>query len=85
MTTDAPRSGAPHRSPTSPAGELPRCKCGHDRTHHMVSAVGNFSPWAWALLVFGISVRPYEVEYRCRKCDRVIERTSDPEACRKAL
>jgi hypothetical protein len=62
---------APVRKPRS-------CRCGHDRTHHLVSAEGKYTFSGYLRLFFGISARPVKVEFHCRKCDKVFDVTTDP-------
>lgn len=70
-------------SPTQPermdTPEKPRktCRCGYSRGHHMVSADPEYTPWGWVRLVVGISTRPTKIKYRCRRCDEVVESTTD--------
>ena len=44
----------------------------------MVSADGEYTFVGWVALMFGISARPTRVNYHCRRCDKVFERTTDP-------
>jgi hypothetical protein len=44
----------------------------------MVSAEPHYSFLGWLGLCFGISSRPARVRYRCRRCDEVIDETTDP-------
>lgn len=57
--------------------KLPRCKCGHDRTHYMVSAEPQYGIWQLFVVSMGISQKPKSIEYRCRRCDQVFDRTED--------
>ena len=56
---------------------LPRCKCGHDRNHYMVSAEPQYGIWQLFVVSMGISQKPRGVEYRCRRCNEVFDRTTD--------
>jgi hypothetical protein len=62
------------------AGPLPTCRCGHDRSHHMVSKDRKYTLWGsiWVTL-FGVSTVPIRIEYRCRRCGKVFDQTTDPE------
>jgi hypothetical protein len=68
-------SEPPYRTSASP----PRCPCGYDASHYMVSAIGNHSVLGWLLIMFGIGVPATRMIFRCRVCDQVIDVTTDPE------
>jgi hypothetical protein len=57
---------------------LPRCACGHDRNHFMVSAENHYTFLGTCVLMLGISVEPVKVTYQCRKCWQVFDQTTDP-------
>ena len=56
-----------------------RCRCGHDRKHHMVSAVATYTTWGqfW-LSLMGVSAKPIRIDYRCRICKETFDFTTDP-------
>lgn len=58
--------------------EAPRCACGHDRTHFMVSPEGKYTAFGWFWLLFGVTTRPVRIFYRCRVCNQVFDETEDP-------
>lgn len=62
---------------------IAQCRCGHARNHHMVSAEGEYSFTGWLALMFGISARPVRVVYRCRRCEEIVEATTDPDVLGK--
>jgi len=64
-------------APKESAAKLPRCKCGHDRTHYMVSAEPQYGIWQTLVVSMGISQQPRSIEYRCRRCDQVFDRSND--------
>ncbi len=64
----------------SPDRAEPRCRCGHDRHHYMVTASPSHGLGGWLWLMLGVSHRPSKITYRCRRCDSVIEETTAPEA-----
>lgn len=68
---DAPRAPEAHTRPT--------CRCGHDRTHFMVSPLGRYSltGWFW-VTVIGVTTRPRKVRFRCRQCGEVFDESTDP-------
>jgi hypothetical protein len=43
----------------------------------MVTPEPNYGFMGWLRLLVGISTRPTEITYRCRRCDEVIEKTTD--------
>lgn len=57
---------------------LPTCPCGHNRHHHRVSRDGEYRTWAWLLLMWGISVEPLKVTWRCRLCNTSFDESRDP-------
>lgn len=57
---------------------LPRCRCGHDRRHHLVSTSFDYSFGGWCLSLIGISARPRAIRYVCRRCEQVFDKTTDP-------
>ena len=72
--------GQPYRS--DPESELPRCPCGHDRTHYMVSPDNHYTLVGKMVLMLGISVEPVKVTYQCRECWKVFDETTDPKVMR---
>lgn len=54
-----------------------KCRCGHDRSHPMVSAAGEYGFWGWWLILFGISAKPRAITFTCRRCDELILRATD--------
>ncbi len=58
-------------------GERPRCKCGHDRDHYMVSADPQYGLLQLLVVLMGISQRPKRIDYRCRRCDQIFDSTED--------
>ena len=76
-------TAAPEPQPKGPpAPPERRCRCGHDKRHHMVSPRCEYSGLGWLLVgLIGISIRPKRVKFTCRVCGDVIESTTDPVAC----
>jgi len=60
------------------APTLPTCRCGYARHHHMVSPEYEHTFFGWFALLFGISARPLRIKYRCRRCEKVFDETTDP-------
>jgi hypothetical protein len=63
---------------------LPRCPCGHDRNHFMVSPENHYSFVGRVILMLGISVEPVKVTYQCRKCWKIFDESSDPRVMQKS-
>jgi hypothetical protein len=83
--SDRPVSDTPSKeSAGEPRTDLPRCPCGHDRRHFMVSPENHYSWLGTVILLLGISVEPVKVTYTCRKCWKVFDETRDPEVMRGA-
>ena len=66
----------------APASDLPKCPCGHDRRHFMVSAENHYTFVRSMILMLGISVEPIKVTYQCRTCWKVFDQTTDPKVMR---
>ena len=62
--------------------ELPRCPCGHDRRHYMVSPENHYTFLRSLILMLGISVEPVKVTFQCRQCWKVFDETTDPKIMR---
>ena len=60
------------------AREPPRCRCGHDKKHPVVSPSAEYTVLGWFLTLMGISARPTAIKFVCRRCDEVVEKTTDP-------
>lgn len=60
-------------------GDQPRCKCGYDRTHYMVTPDGKYSGMGWFWVLFGVTTRPTRIEYKCRRCGQFFDETTDPQ------
>jgi hypothetical protein len=68
----------------SPTPDRPRCPCGFDRTHGLVRPEAHYSLGGSLLLIFaGAGARPKRVDYRCPRCNTIIESSTDPEEMRK--
>lgn len=70
---------APGGGEVTDPDQRPRCKCGHDRTHYMVTPDGKYSGMGWFWVLFGVTTRPVRIEYRCRRCGEVFDETTDPQ------
>ena len=73
-----------YRDPEEEA-ELPRCECGHDRKHYMVSPENHYTFLRSLILMLGISVEPVKVTFQCRQCWKVFDETTDPKDLRGAV
>lgn len=63
--------------------ELRKCKCGHTRNHHRVSAKTKYGASGWLALSLAYSAKPIEVVFQCLKCGEIIEISRDPEILEK--
>lgn len=59
------------------------CRCGHDRTSHMVSPSGEYTFLGWCLILVGISANPTAIRWSCRRCQEQVYRTTDPEIIKR--
>ncbi len=57
--------------------EPPRCPCGHDREHTLVSPEAEYTFGGWFLSMVGISARPIAIRFVCRRCGHVVERSTN--------
>lgn len=81
--SDQSLSAVEATEPDSAIAPLPTCPCGHDRSHYRVSGDGELKPWAWFLLIFGISAKPIRINWRCRMCDVTFDSSTDPDLLRR--
>ena len=63
----------------------PTCRCGHDRDHFMVSPVPQYTGLDWVWVLLGITTMPFEVQFRCRRCQQVFDQTRDPAIMRRVI
>lgn len=61
----------------TPPADRPRCRCGHDRDHFMVSPVAHYTFLGWVLVITGISAPITHMDFRCRQCDQILETITD--------
>jgi hypothetical protein len=47
----------------------PKCACGYDRHHHLVSQERSYTSWGsfWVMLM-GVSASPIRIDFKCRRC-----------------
>lgn len=72
----APSATPPPADDTSAARAT--CRCGYTRDHYMVTPEAKHTFWGWCLITLGISSKPIEMTFRCRRCKEVIEVSTDP-------
>lgn len=63
--------------------EPPRCGCGHDRGHPLVSPSPEYSVVGWFFILLGVSWDPIAIDFVCRRCLERLERIDDPEAMKR--
>jgi len=73
-----PKDPEKRAEPALPSNDRPRCPCGYDRDHHLVSPEPKHTFWGWVLMTLGITSHPIHMAFRCRRCHQVIEETTDP-------
>ena len=67
----------------APSPEPKRCPCGFDRHHGIVRPEPKYGLMGTLALVFaGAGARPNRIDYRCPRCNTVIETVTDPETLR---
>ena len=63
-----------------------RCSCGHDKDHHMVSAIPTYTAWGQFWVAFmGVSANPIRIDFQCRSCKEKFDFTTDPKELRSHL
>lgn len=64
----------------------PRCACGHDRHHHLVSAERSYTSWGgfW-VMVMGVSASPIRIDFRCRHCKEKFDFITNPEELKRYI
>jgi hypothetical protein len=66
--------------------DTPRCSCGHDRHHHLVSQERSYTSWGgfW-VMVMGVSASPIRIDFRCRHCKEKFDFITNPEELKRYL
>ena len=66
--------------------DTPRCSCGHDRHHHLVSHERSYTSWGgfW-VMVMGVSASPIRIDFRCRHCKEKFDFITNPEELKRYL
>ena len=54
-----------------------QCRCGHDKFHHMVTPMGEYTPVGWFWVLVGVSTKPVQLKFTCRVCNEVVAKTQD--------
>ena len=62
---------------TTKAPTVPRCRCGHDRTHPAVRPVKRYGWWGQMALIMGFTSRPARLDLICSTCGTVIDSITD--------
>lgn len=83
-TRKRPRKKARGATKGAAASTGPRCPCGYDESHTMVSAVRRYDVFGWFLLTMGISAKPKRIDYQCRRCDTILRSETDPEVLHRS-
>ena len=80
MNASSTSDSGPRNSGPSDRGEPSRltCRCGFARDHYMVTPEAKHTFLGWCLISLGISSKPIEMRFRCRRCSQVIEVSTDP-------
>ena len=66
--------------------DTPRCSCGHDRHHHLVSQERSYTSWGgfW-VMVMGVSASPIRIDFRCRLCKAKFDFITNPKELKRYL
>ena len=72
-TENLPRVG---RAPTVPMGGT---YAGYKLGDGMIQREPRYGFGAWFALLFGISIEPSRIDFRCRKCGKVVYKLEDPD------
>ena len=84
--TSSPKDEAADEAASPNLEESERCRCGHDRNHHMVSPLPTYTTWGtfWISLL-GISATPIRLDFKCRVCGEVFDFIREQEELKKFL
>jgi hypothetical protein len=65
---------------------VPKCSCGHDRRHHLVSVEPTYTAWGqfWVVLI-GVSATPIRIDFRCRRCKEKFDFITDAQELKRYL
>jgi hypothetical protein len=58
---------------------VPRCQCGHDKTHPTVRPVKRYGWWGQMALIMGFTSRPARIDWVCETCGTALDSITDPE------
>ena len=66
--------------------DTPRCSCGYDRHHHLVSQERSYTSWGgfW-IMVMGVSASPIRIDFRCRRCKEKFDFITNSEELKQYL
>jgi hypothetical protein len=67
------------------ASELPRCKCGTDRTSKFSVIERQYGFFGILYLVWGGTSIPTKVTFRCVKCGSIFDSTTREVECRRYI
>ncbi len=75
-----------HPEKCSEVDDSPRCSCGHDRHHHLVSQERSYTSWGgfW-VMVMGVSASPIRIDFRCRRCKEKFDFITNPKELKRYL
>ncbi len=84
--SDQPQDPSSIEETPNEAEYIERCKCGNDRSHHMVSPVATYTLWGqiWVTLI-GVSAIPIRIDFQCRVCRESFDFITDPKALKSFL
>ncbi len=61
-----------------------QCPCGHTRSHPEVAQDAEYTLWGWIQLsLLGITPLPERIVFRCRRCQKSLGVSRDPELLRR--
>ena len=61
-----------------------KCHCGHTRSHPEVAQDPEYTLWGWIQLsMLGITPLPERIVFRCRRCQKSLGSSRDPELLRR--
>ena len=66
--------------------DTPRCSCGYDRHHHLVSQERSYTSWGsfWVMLM-GVSASPIRIDFKCRRCKEKFDFITNSEELKRYL
>ena len=86
MSNPEVSSDQPEAQPPKEKDSTPRCSCGYNRHHHLVSQERSYTSWGsfWVMLM-GVSASPIRIDFKCRRCKEKFDFITNSEELKRYL